>query len=123
HGVRMVHAVARPPQTLVVYAVDVVDPLPEVLAGAPPLLRHHQGGEGRRKIEPSAALQEARPALPHDGEPPRLGLHPIELLRRVADDPLRVDDKEKLLVVTEVLRQEVDVLDRPEFSVKVLILT
>ncbi len=33
------------------------------------------------------------------------------------------DDEEKLLVVTEVLRQEVDVLDRPEFSVKVLILT
>src|SRR5207302_642777 len=49
--VRAVHFLELPSQALVLDAVDVVDHLPEVLAGDPPLLQHHQGGEDRRKIE------------------------------------------------------------------------
>src|SRR5216117_4094521 len=54
--VRPVHFLELPSQALVLDAVDVVDHLPEVLAGDPPLLQHHQGGEDRRKIEPSGDL-------------------------------------------------------------------
>src|SRR5213592_983083 len=54
--VRAVHFIELPSQALVLDAVDVVDHLPEVLAGDPPLLQHHQGGEDRRKIEPSGDL-------------------------------------------------------------------
>src|SRR5438552_349439 len=54
--VRAVHFLELPSQALVLDAVDVVDHLPEVLAGDPPLLQHHQGGEDRRKIEPSGDL-------------------------------------------------------------------
>src|SRR5438309_52833 len=123
HDVRPAHFLELPSQALVLHGINVVDHFPEVLAGDPPLFEDHQGGQDCREIEPAGDLEQARPVLPHEREASGLSLHSIELLRRVSDDPLRVDDQEELLVVTEVLGEEVDVLDRPEFSVKVLILT
>src|SRR5438552_1311415 len=119
HDVGSIDLVELAAQAPILDRVDVVDHLPEILAGDPTLFQDHEGGEDRGEVETPRDLEEARPVLPHEGQPTGLRLHSIELLRRVSDDPLGVDHEQEFRVVAEVFGQESDVLPRPHPSVAV----